>query len=189
MTTAVIRNARQSMPIQCTSTAATSTVAVIWPITRMSTSTDMYRDISASAAGSGPAPSPGVRPSSLAPALDTRSSAASALAHQPASATSASAARSSQPMGFSLRPFWRLRVPVGARPGPQQLVLEREHGRVLLRLGVVEAEQVQDAVGAQQADLGPGLVPGLLGLGGGHLRADDHVAEQAGDLGWLGRVV
>src|SRR5690348_14441829 len=169
MITAAIRNAHQSGVIHRTSTAVTSTVAEISPITLIRTSTDMYRDISVSTACSGAAPSPGERPSSLAPARDTRSRAASALTHQPASATSASAATSSQPIGVSPRPFPRLPVGRARGSGPairgralrdtairdtairdgavalarppaaEQLVLQAEHLRVLLGLGVVVA--------------------------------------------------
>jgi hypothetical protein len=51
---------------------------------------------------------------------------------------------------------------------------------VLLRLGVVVAEYVQHAVHAQQVKLGLRAVLGLGCLRGCDLRAEHHVAEQAG---------
>ena len=60
----------------------------------------------------------------------------------------------------------------------QQLGLQPEHLALLVGLGVVVAEQVQDAVGAQQVQLGLGGVPGLDRLLGGDLRAQHDVAEQ-----------
>ena len=120
-----------------------------------------------------PAPSPASRPSSLAPALETRSSAVSALAHQPASDQRERQRGDEQPAHGRLTPA-RLALrrspaadgPAGvrgarrsaarrSRPPRQleQLVLQAEHRRVLLGLGVVVAEQVQDAVRAQQLHL------------------------------------
>jgi hypothetical protein len=57
--------------------------------------------------------------------------------------------------------------------------LQAEHHRVFVRFGVVVAEQVQDAVHAQQRQLVLGLVAGPFRLFGGDLRAEHHVAEQA----------
>ena len=66
-----------------------------------------------------------------------------------------------------------------AAPGRQELVLETEHLLVLLRLGVVVAEQVQDAVHGQQLDLGLGAVARGLALLGGDVGAQHQVAEHA----------
>jgi hypothetical protein len=57
--------------------------------------------------------------------------------------------------------------------------LQAEHDRVFVRFRVVVAEQVQDAVHAQQRQLVLGFVAGPLRLFGGDLRAEHHVAEQA----------
>ena len=63
-------------------------------------------------------------------------------------------------------------------PGGQQPVLQAEHFRVLLGLGVVVAEQVKDSVRAEQVDLVLHLMAGLGGLHLGHLRTDHHVSKQ-----------
>src|SRR5690625_2191141 len=65
--------------------------------------------------------------------------------------------------------------------GEEELALEREHLVLLLRLGVVEAEQVEDAVRGEEEQLLGGAVTGGLGLGGGDLRAEHDVAEHALD--------
>ena len=84
----------------------------------------------------------------------------------------------------------RLVLPFRVTAGPDSLV-RRPRARtasssscrpnmaaLLVRLGVVIAEQVQDAVRAQQFELVPQRVPRLGGLVGGHLGAEHHVAEQ-----------
>jgi hypothetical protein len=50
---------------------------------------------------------------------------------------------------------------------------------VLLRLGVVIAEQVQHPVDGEQLKLGLGAVPGRSRLGCRDLRAEHHITEQA----------
>src|SRR6185437_1881769 len=70
-----------------------------------------------------------------------------------------------------------------AAPGEerqQQLSLQVEHLPLLLRLGVVVAQQVQDAVGGQKQQLLLGRVTGVAGLPLGHARAEHDVTEQAG---------
>jgi hypothetical protein len=124
----------------------------------------------------------------LAPAREILTRASSALAHQPASSVSASAAASSQPAAFLPglalragldRPVTRIAAAVAFRaPGGQQPVLQAEHGRMLVRLGVVIPEQVQDAVRAQQVELVLHAVIPLPGLHDRHLGAQHHVTEQ-----------
>ena len=63
--------------------------------------------------------------------------------------------------------------------GQQELALELEHLALLVRLGVVEAEQVQDAVRREQQQLLVGGVAGLLGLVRRDARAQHDVAEDA----------
>ena len=70
-------------------------------------------------------------------------------------------------------------------PGGEQPVLEPEHVRALLRLRVVVAEQVQDAVHGEQFQLVLGAVPRTAGLHRRNLRAEHHVTEQAGVGAWL----
>ena len=62
----------------------------------------------------------------------------------------------------------------------QDVPLDAEHLLLLGRLGVVEPEQVQDAVGGEQEQLLEGAVAGGLRLGLGDLRAEHDVAEQPG---------
>ena len=78
-------------------------------------------------------------------------------------------------------PDWRglpdwLGLPFGA-PGGEQLVLQPEHGGVLIGIGVVVAEQVQDSVHAQQLKLVLSRMAGLTCLRRGDLRAEHDVAE------------
>ena len=63
--------------------------------------------------------------------------------------------------------------------GQQQLALQLEHLPLLLGLGVVVAEQVQDAVRREQQQLLLGGVAGLGGLPGRDARAEHDVAEHA----------
>src|SRR5262249_61248889 len=67
-----------------------------------------------------------------------------------------------------------------ARLGPaaHQSRLQLEHGLLLVGVAVVVAQQVQDAVRAQQVQLGLDRVAGLARLAGGHLAAKDDVAEK-----------
>ena len=74
-------------------------------------------------------------------------------------------------------------------PGREQLVLQAEHLGVLARVGVVVAEQVQDAVRAQQLKLGLHVMAGPGGLPRGDLRAQHHVTQQAGQRARLGAPV
>src|ERR1019366_5954002 len=104
MTAAVMVNARQPSPSQCTSAAATSPVAPISAATLARSSPARSRGTSWSTACKAEE-SRAERPSSLAPALDIRSRAVSALTHQPASRISAIAATSSHPIGGSPQPF------------------------------------------------------------------------------------
>ena len=92
-----IRNGRQPSPNQHTNAAVTKTVAVSSAATRSSSSTAMYLGTSASTACSGGDGSLAEVASSLAPARDTRSSAVSALAHNPANSASTTPATTSQP--------------------------------------------------------------------------------------------
>src|SRR5690606_13206543 len=64
-------------------------------------------------------------------------------------------------------------------PPSQELVLETEHLLVLLRLRVVVAEQVEDAVHGEQLDLGQGPVPRRHALLLRHRGAEDEVAQDA----------
>src|SRR3954447_5526091 len=80
-----------------------------------------------------------------------------------------------------------------ARPLLDQPRLELEHLPLVVRLGVVVTEEVQDAVRAEQLQLGLGRVPGRGGLVGRHGGAEDDVAQhrRAGVLvgaRWCGRV-
>jgi hypothetical protein len=60
---------------------------------------------------------------------------------------------------------------------------------MLSGVGMVIPEQVQDAVGGEQVDLIRDDVPGASGLHGGNLRADHHIAEQAGNARGIGVVL
>ena len=62
----------------------------------------------------------------------------------------------------------------------EEVALEAEHLLLLLGLGVVEAEQVQEAVRREQQQLVHRGVPGGLRLRLGDLRAQHDVAEQPG---------
>ena len=97
--------------------------------------------------------------------------------HSPASTTSTAATTSSRtsPLVIGVH-----RVPSAALLASrrEQLGLQAEHLALLLRLGVVVAEQVQDAVGAQQLQLVLGGVPGGAACRCGDLRAEHDVAEQ-----------
>ena len=113
--------------------------------------------------------------------------------------------RDASPSARSPGPFWPFGGPgrmavgrcsrrPGGRAGPQcpprreQPVLQAEHRGVLVRVGVVVAEQVQDAVHGAAARARPRRVTGLAGLLRGHRRAEHHVAEQPGQrLGLGGR--
>src|SRR5260221_2252270 len=213
MTPPVIINARQAGPAQCSSTAATSNVAPISAMTLASSSTATYFGPSASTACSGAGVWLPDLASSFAPARETRSSAVSALAHNPANSASAAAARISQPIACL---SWRAgspgrpgnpggpggpgrrgdsgRAPVFGRtavcgpggsaavpaalgpPGRQQPVLQAEHGSMLLGVGMVIPEQVQDAVGGEQVDFVRNGMLSPPGGRGGHLRADHHIS-------------
>src|SRR5690606_18189411 len=63
--------------------------------------------------------------------------------------------------------------------GEQQLALQREHLLLLLGLGVVIAEEVEDAVRREEEQLLGGAVAGGLGLRGGDLGAQHDVTEHA----------
>src|SRR5712664_701371 len=207
MTPPVIRNARQAGPAQCSSTAATSNVAPISAMTLASSSTAMYFGTSASTACSGAGVWLPDVASSFAPARETLSSAVSALAHNPANSASAAAARISQPIaclswraGSPGRPGHSGRAPVFGRtavsgsggsaavpaalgpPGRQQPVLQAEHGSMLLGVGMVIPEQVQDAVGGEQVDFVRNGMLGPPGSRGGNLRADHYIPQQAGNV-------
>src|SRR6266536_2786686 len=164
MMTQISRNTRQPVPSQCSSAAATSTMAAVSPQTRASSSTARYRAGSARTAWSRVAARRRLpfrpRASSPAPDRDTRMSATSALAHSPAPSASAAAATISHTMVASPRLFLPFRVTAragwlipGGAPAGEQLILEAEHGGALVRLGVVIAEQVQDPVRAEQLEL------------------------------------
>src|SRR5215472_16550652 len=145
------RYACQPCPNQPTKAAVARTVAASSAATRASGSTAMYLGTSASTACKGGDGSLADVASSLAPALDTRSSAVSALEHSPANSASTAAATISQPMtGLTPRRLaavaavGRASRPRRPRPGTavgppraQQPVLETEHRRVLGRVGVV----------------------------------------------------
>ena len=102
-------------------------------------------------------------------------SAASAAEKTPASTTRTPASDERR----SGRRVGSLTGSSGRSPGGEQLVLEAEHLLVLLGLGVVVAEQVQDAVHGQQLDLGLGAVAGGRALLLGDRRAQHQVAEHA----------
>src|SRR5439155_1323025 len=120
---------------------------------------------------------------SLPPALTMRNRAISALTHNPAATASATAAATSHAIAASPRfvPLHcvRYRPALGA-PGVQQLVLQSEHGGMFPGLGMVETEQVEYAVGAQHLQFVGDRALRLAGLLGGHLRAQDHIAEHGG---------
>ena len=67
-----------------------------------------------------------------------------------------------------------MRDPLGQQPR-----LQPEHLRMLLGLGVVVAEQVQDPMGQQQGDLVLARVPGRVGLALRHLGVYDEVAARS----------
>src|SRR5262245_30633359 len=207
----VMRNARQTGPVQESTAAAASRVAAISAATLVSSSTATYLGTSASTAWSGADASRPDVASSFAPARDTRSRAVSALAHSPANSTSTTAAKISHPMARlpgsgqvvaapgavrARHLAWRChaaslrrRVCLFGAPRREQPVLQSEHRRVLLRVAVVVAEQVQDAVRAQQIDFLAYGVPGAPSLDRRHLRAEHHVAEQPGNSILVGTAV
>src|SRR5450755_3772186 len=191
MTTKTSRNTCQPVPSQCSSAAATRTMAAVSLQTRASSSTARYRAGSASTAWSRVAARfrlpLRLRASSPAPDRDTRMSATSALAHSPAPSVRAAAAMISHAMVASPRPFLPLLVAgppgwliPGRAPGREQLVLQAEHRGVLVRLSVVIPEQVQDAVRAEQFELVTQRMLRLAGLVGGDVGTEHDVAEQAG---------
>ncbi len=132
---------------------------------------------------------------SSARALENDDSAASALLNSPAS-DDQHAGQDQQPdvdgahgpvlgrSGVDLVAGQHLAL-AGALPLGEQPGLEAEHLAVLLGLGVVVAEQVQDPVHGQQVDLVGGGVVGLAGLAGllglplGDRVAQHQVAEHA----------
>src|SRR5688572_673097 len=120
---------------------------------------------------------PSVRISS-ARAREKPARAASAAEKTPASRTSRVAETSCQMsavigVGSSSAGF------LGRAPLLEQLALQAEHHRVLLRLGVVVAEEVQDAVDGEEVDLGLTPVPGLLPLPLRHRGCQHEVTEHA----------
>jgi hypothetical protein len=74
----------------------------------------------------------------------------------------------------------RLPLSVVARESDQDVALDAEHLAFLGGLGVVEAEEVQDAVRRQQEQLVHERVAGGLRLYLRDLGAQDHVAEKPG---------
>ena len=68
-------------------------------------------------------------------------------------------------------------VTARSAPGHEQLFLKAEHRGVFAGVRVIISEQMQDAVDAQQLDLGLGAVP--LRLLGRDLRTQHHVPEQS----------
>src|SRR5258708_8169376 len=158
-------------------------------MTLASSSTATYFGTSASTACSGAAVWLPDLASSFAPARETRSSAVSALAHNPANSASAAAARISQPIAcLSWRagspgrtavcgPGGSAAVPAAlGPPGRQQPVLQAEHGSMLLGLGMVIPEQVQDALCGEQVDFVVNGMLGAPGSRGGNLRAVPHIS-------------
>src|SRR5215471_3785057 len=181
-----MRNVCQPVPSHCTRAAVMSTTAAVTAPTRTAMSTLRYRRGSTrTACNWGDWPFEPSLARSLPLVLAMRNSAISALAHTPASTASTTAAATSQAIaaspGFPTRPRVPLRcVPAGRAPGAprtQQPVLQPEHGGTLRRLGMVEPEQVEDAVRAEHLQFLLDRPLCLPGLPRGHLRAQDHVTE------------
>src|SRR5216683_2987988 len=185
MITAMSRKVCQPEPSQCSSAAAISTVAEVSQETPASSSTLRYREGSVRIAWSreeASSSAPGA--SACAPARDARTRATSALAHNPASSVATMAATTSHAMLASPGPFLPLPVaggPALRAPRAEQLILQAEHGRTFIGFGVIISEQVQDAMGAQQLEFVPEGVRGAARLLAGHLGAQHHIAEQAGN--------
>src|ERR1700680_1837588 len=185
MITAMSTKVRQPEPSQCNSAAAISTVAEVSKETPASSRTLRYRDGSARIAWSREEASRSPSGASVCtPARDARTKATSALAHNPASSVATMAATTSHAMLASPGPFLPLPVAGGPSlrtPRAEQLILQAEHGGTFIGFRVIISEQVQDAMGAQQLEFVPQGARGAARLLAGHLRAQHHIAEQAGN--------
>src|SRR2546423_14539163 len=186
-----VKPAPQAESMRSTHRTATTTVAAVSQATRSSSTRFSTRAGSSTSSLSRAAFGTPASTSSAARTRETRDSAASAQAETPATRTSATTARISQNSRALIRRAFRRECPAfvydcssSAGPGlpsSQQLLLPPEHLRLLVRLGVVVAEQVQDPVRGEQPQLVGGGVTGVLGLLHRHLRAQHDVPEQAGD--------
>ena len=83
-------------------------------------------------------------------------------------------------------PVTRVSLAALGQEGQQEAALEVEHLLLLLGLGVVVAQEVEDAVDGEQEHLLDGGVAGGQGLLGGDLRAQDDVAQGPGGGGRVG---
>src|SRR6516165_9689594 len=192
------RNVCQPVPSSPTSAAVASTTAAVSAPIRIASSTLRYRRGSARIACT--ADELPFEPSlarSLPPALTMRNRAISELAQSPAAAASTTAAARSHAIAASPGflparlpvPFYCVplrRVPYRAAlgtPGVEQLVLQSEHRGMFPGLGMIETEQVEYAVGTQHLQFVGDRAMRLAGLLGGHLRAQDDVAQHGGRPG------
>src|SRR3954447_15834419 len=204
----VTRVTGHAVPNSARATIVASAVAVSSQDSRSSRRRFVYRARSAMITASAGAPRRSSRTNSSTRAFETRERAESTQAMSPPSGTRQMAmisATTSEPLmrGDSptaargvadLATGARQRRPDGPalgdpRPLLHQPGLELEHLPLLIRLAVVVAEEVQDAVRAEQVQLGLGGVPGRRRLVGGDGRAENDVAEhrRAGVLVGPGR--
>ena len=170
MPTAVIRKARQPGPSQCTQHRGHQHGR---RDLGRHPGQQQNRDVAAAPRRARPAAASTASPADAAEFLGARPGdprqqrRVGARAPARRAAMSASAASSSQPIagltqarsGPPARSARPAAVAALGPPGRQQPVLQAEHRRVLVGLGVVVAEQVQDAVRAQQVDLVGRAVP------------------------------
>src|SRR5215207_8870681 len=170
ITPAVIRAAVQPAPQVSTATRATSVVAVSSHSSRSSNRSATWCGTLRATACSVLAPRTPSRTISVALASDTWLSAASVIAKTPASTT--------RPPAVTRSAGSFMRESDLGSPGLQQATLQAEHLPLLLGLGVVVPEQMQDAMDGEQVQLVLGPVPGGAGLPLGHHRAEHHVAEE-----------
>src|SRR5690606_22788499 len=166
MTPAAARIASHVVSIQPKKTSAARIVAMSSHASRRNSAVLRYRALSATIIRTRSAPR---RPASASPSardVEKGDRAASAAASTPATSTKAAARMSScgsPPIGDATFAF-SSRLPLG-----EQSRLQREHLSMLLGLGVVVAEQVQDPVDREQVQLVFEGMSGLAGLARGHL--------------------
>src|SRR6478609_8107051 len=174
--------AQRCGPITSSTIAVPSTTADV-SVSRRSTSTALRLwAASSSTRSSRTAPGRCSWASSSARAREKDESAASTVVSTAASTTSATTSRIRPglcPLISGSRPIGRDPVGLVGDPFAQELVLEAEHLLVLVGLGMVVAEQVQDAVHGEQVELGSGGVAGGLRLLLRDGRAQHQVAEHS----------
>src|SRR6476620_3144830 len=177
---AMLMRARLHVDWTCPATArVTRTAAVASATTRRNAITDRYGGESPTTVMSDLAPERPSSKSSCARTRDMRKIAASAAESRNATTMLTSAGSANCGNISVSRPRSDARAVARGEERQEQLPLQLEHLALLVRLGVVVAEQVQDAVRRQQEHLLDRGVPRLDRLLRGHRRAQHDVAERA----------